>query len=113
MKTHIELKLHNDAESNQPYLDSQDVYAFIGETSKEELEVAYYIDKWCEYLNYHIEHNNEMMFGDTTLARLEGWLTGYNHAKHLEIHQHTDKIEINMRKYFITLEKPRTNGVTI
>ena len=106
MKTIIELKLHKDEEVNSLILDFNDVYKFIGEIDKDDIEVAFYINKWCDYLNYRVYHNEEMCFGDTELARLDGWITGYNHAKKIDVKHFTGRVEIKMRKYSIILHRP-------
>lgn len=104
MKKKIVLELHK--QDNACVLESQDVYQYIGEADKQEIELAFYIDKWCQYLNYYIFHSKEMMFGDAEYARLQGWLDGYEHAKNIHVDHYSDRIEINMRGYRITLKKP-------
>ena len=100
----IILELHRD--HNACTLDYQDIYKYISEETEKEIEFALYIEKWCEYLNYHILNNKEMMFGDTTLAKLEGWITGYNFAKKIEVTHFKDRVEIRMKGFFIILNKP-------
>lgn len=106
MKTNVVLELHNDEELHAVVLDSNDIYEYVSERTIEEVELALYVDKWCTYLNYHILNNREMAFGDVDYARLEGWITGYNHAKKIDVRHFTDRVEIKMRKYFIVLKKP-------
>ena len=104
MKRKIILDLHKD--DHALILESQDVYKYVGENNEQELELAFYIGKWCEYLNYYIFNNKEMSFGDSDYARLEGWLTGYNHAKKIQVNDFKDRVEINTKGYFIILSKP-------
>lgn len=107
MKKRIVLELHK--QDNAYILESQDVFQYIGETDKQEIDLAFYIDKWCQYLNYYIFHSKEMMFGDAEYTRLEGWIDGYNHAKSIQVDYCNDRIEISMRKYHIVLKKPYKN----
>ena len=87
-------------------LDAQDVFQHITEATKEERELAFYLGKWCELLNYYVFHSKELMFGDAEYARLDGWIDGYNHAKAIQIYDHDDRVEIDMKKYHIILNKP-------
>lgn len=105
MKKEITLGLHHKEEYALT-LESQDVFKYISEETKSEIELAFYIDKWCQYLNYYIFHNEEIMFGDAEYARLEGWIDGYNYAKSIDVNDCRDRVEIIMRGYFITLMKP-------
>lgn len=106
----IILELHQS--DNFFTLDFQDIYQYVKEYETADVELAYYIERWCEYLNYPIHHNNEMAFGDVELARLEGWITGYNHAKKINVSHFTDRVEIKMHKHFIILKKPYNNQKT-
>lgn len=100
----IELELHK--EGNVLLLDSQDIYNYVGENTKADLMLAYYIDKWCEYLNYPFLHNDEMKFGDPEKSRLEGWITGYNFAKNVGIKMEKGVVVLRHGKHTITLNKP-------
>ena len=102
----IELELHKCG--NALLLESQDVYEYIGESTESEIMLAYYIDKWCQYLNYHISglHNKEMAFGDTEYEGLCQWITGYNYAKKIDVSHENSAVHIKHGKYKITLNKP-------
>lgn len=102
----IILELHKEENLNSCTLESQDIYKYVGENEEQEIELALYIDKWCQYLNYHILNNKEMAFGDTDLSTLKGWLDGYNFAKKIDVQNFKDRVEIKMRGYFIVLNKP-------
>ena len=104
MAMKITLPLHK--EGNALVLNSQDVYKYLKEDDYKEIELAYYIDKYCEYLNYYIYNNKELAFGDPFIAKLEGWLAGYECAKKAEVTNNKDVIEIKMRGYHIILNKP-------
>ena len=100
----IILDLHK--KKNACILNSQDIYKYVGELDEEDIELAYYINKYCEYLNYHIYNSREILFGDTYYARLEVWLDGYNLAKKYETKNSSGVIEIITKKYHIFLKKP-------
>ena len=102
----IRLDLHK--EENSLVLNSEDVYQYVGEIKKNDIELAYYIDKWCRYLNYYIggEHNREMLFGDTEHTRLGAWLDGYNFAKKYKVEGEKSKITIRTKEYLIILHRP-------
>lgn len=106
MKKEIRLELHKEGDSL--VLDCEDIYKYVGEVEEEDIELAYYIDKWCRYLNYYVggEHNKEMLFGDTTYTRLEAWLDGYNFAKKYEVEYEKNKITIQTKKHSIVLIRP-------
>ena len=104
MAKNITLELHKDG--NWLVLDSQDIYDYIGESTEQEIELAFYIDKWCEYLNYYAYSNKEMKFGDPFISRLEGWLAGYNQAKKIKIEETKEFVKIKMRGYDILLWRP-------
>lgn len=104
MKKKIILELHET--DNAFVLNIQDVYKYIGETSNDEIELAFYLNKWCEFLNYYVFHNKELAFGDEKYARLDGWIDGYNHAKSIHVDDYADRVEIEMKKYRIILSKP-------
>lgn len=48
MKKKILLDLHHEKGTNNLLLDSQDVFNYIGESTKAEMQLFYYLDKWCE-----------------------------------------------------------------
>ena len=106
MLKEIRLDLHK--EGNSLILDCEDIYKYVGEIKENDIELAYYIDKWCKYLNYYIggEHNREMIFGDTEYTRLEAWLDGYNFAKKYDVDYEKSKITIRTKEYLIILAKP-------
>lgn len=101
----ITLDLHKEGDAL--VLNSQDIYNFIGSLTDEEIRLAYYIDKWCQYLNYFLVGNNkEMAFGDVIYARLESWIDGYNFAAKYQVDWHRDRVEIKTKKHLIVLKKP-------
>lgn len=100
----IELDLHK--EGNNLLLNSQDIYKYVGEITEDDIELAYYIDKYCQYLNYYVIHSREVMFGDTEYARLEGWLDGYNCAKKYLVQKRSGGFEIKTELYHIILPTP-------
>lgn len=106
MRKEIKLDLHK--EGNYLILNPEDVYQYVGEIKKKDIEFAYYIDKWCRYLNYYVggEHNREMLFGDIEHTRLEAWLDGYNFAKKYEVDYEKSKIIIHTKEYLIVLIRP-------
>lgn len=100
----IEMGLHQDG--NLLLLDSQDIYEYVGENTAKELEIAYYIDKWCAYLNYPLLHNDDMKFGDTELSRLEGWIDGYNYAKQIRVEREPGNVKLRYGRYHVVLPVP-------
>lgn len=106
IKTKIVLELHKEPENNCCVLNEQDVYQYIGESTSQEIELAMYIQKWCEFLNYSVLNSNEMVFGDPEYAKLEGWISGYNFAKHIEVEETDELVTIKMNKYEVILSKP-------
>ena len=100
----ITLELHK--EGNSLLLNSQDIYEYVGETTDADFVLAYYIDKWCEYLNYPLIHNNEMKFGDPEKTRLEGWLSGFNFAKRVDVKMEGGVVILRYGKHKIILNKP-------
>lgn len=107
MKKKIVLELHKQDDAY--VLESQDMFQYIGEMTNQEVELALYINKWCQYLNYYIFHSKDMMFSDAEYARLEGWLDGYECAKDIHVDNFDDRIEIDMKRYHIILKKPYEN----
>lgn len=104
MTMKIELELHR--EGNLLLLDSNDIYSYIGETTNADLELAYYVDEWCKYLNYPLLHNDDMKFADATYAKMEGWITGYNFAKKIDAKDENGVVVFRHGKHTITLNKP-------
>lgn len=100
----IKLELHRDG--NFLLLDSQDLYKHIPESVESNIRMAYYVDRWCEYLNWPLLHNQEMAFGDPDYARLDGWLTGYSFAKRIEVVENNGFILLRGRGYQIELPRP-------
>lgn len=45
MKKKILLDLHQEKETNNLLLDSQDVFKYIGESTKAEMQLFYYLEK--------------------------------------------------------------------
>lgn len=100
----IELELHKVDDAL--LLESTDIYKYIGEATKQEMMLAYYIDQWCKSLNYPLLHNQEMAFGDPEKAMLDGWIAGYNFAKNIDVSDDQGCVIIHHGKYEITLNKP-------
>lgn len=100
----IVLELHREA--NMLLLESSDIYSFVGETTKADLELALYVAKWCEYLNYPLLHNNDMKFLDADYTKLEGWLDGYSFAKKIDVDERKDAVRFKFGKHNITLNRP-------
>jgi hypothetical protein len=100
----IVLELHREA--NMLLLDSADIYNFVGEESNAELELALYVAKWCEYLNYPFLHNRDMRFTDADCAKLEGWIDGYSFAKKIDVDERNDAVRFKFGKHNITLHQP-------
>ena len=99
----IELELHRDG--NLLVLDSKDIYKYIGEETKADLDFAYYIDQWCQYLNYSM-YNSETAFGSPQKSLLKGWIDGYNFAKKIEPKYEKGFIVFQHGKYSVTLNEP-------
>lgn len=100
----IELELHK--EDDLLLLNSQDIYKYIDESTEEDIRLAYYIDKWCQCLNYPFINNDEMMFGDPFRSGIEGWIAGYNYAKKISVEHKNGVVIIHHKKHTITLNKP-------
>ena len=100
----IVLELHREA--NMLLLESADIYNFVGEETKAELELALYVAKWCEYLNYPFLHNKDMRFPDSDYAKLEGWIDGYSFAKKIDVDERKDAVRFKFGKHNITLHQP-------
>lgn len=105
MKMEIVLDLHRLENTNCMVLDSQDIYKYIGENSKSDIELACYIDKFCQWLNWDIL-NTPTAYGDPDKTELRGWIRGYNYAKSIQMDCYKDRVELNMRGYKVTLYKP-------
>lgn len=93
-------------EENYCVLKSQDVYKYVGESNEKDVELALYTNKWCEYLNYHVFNSKEMLFGDPKFAELEGWISGYNFAKKIEVEHSPSQVVIKTKEYLIILPRP-------
>lgn len=100
----ITLELHK--EGDLLLLNSQDIYKYIGEETEAEIRLAYYIDKWCQSLNYPFINNDEMMFGDPFRTKIDGWIDGYNYAKGIIVEHKGGVVIIHYGKHTITLNKP-------
>lgn len=102
----ITLELHNI--DGQLLLHSSDIYSILPDTTEKEAELNLYIDKWCQYLNRLVTDNKEMAFGNVELARLDGWIKGYETAKGYLSDYLTNKgyVVIAAGKYIIKLAKP-------
>lgn len=107
MKKKITLNLHSEPGTKNMLLDSQEVFDFIGETTDEELQLFYYIDKWCEWLNYYFTHSSTCN-GNIEEVQMRSWLCGYNYAKQIDEQEFEDRYVLTMRKYIVTIYKPKT-----
>lgn len=103
----ITLNVHREKGTNNLLLDSQDVFDFIGETTKAEMQLFCYLDKWCEWLNYYFTHKATCN-GNPDEIQLRAWLQGYNYAKQIDEQEFDDRYVLSMRGYVITLYKPFT-----
>lgn len=100
----IELKLHQDCQFHM--LDVQDAYEHLGETSDREIELAYYISVWVEYLNHPLFHNPDFAFADADYAQLGGWITGYNFAKKINVEEDDTTVRFKYGRDRVILHKP-------
>lgn len=105
MKKKILLDLHHEKGTNNLLLDSQDVFNYIGESTKAEMQLFYYLDKWCEWLNYHFTHSSTCN-GNLEEAQLRAWIGGYNYAKGIDEQEFKDCYILVMRGYEVTIKKP-------
>ena len=105
MKKKILLDLHHEKGTNNLLLDSQDVFNFIGESTKAEMQLFYYLDKWCEWLNYYFTHSSTCN-GNLEEAQLRAWIGGYNYAKGIDEQEFKDCYILVMRGYEVTIKKP-------
>ena len=105
MKVEITLNLHREKGTNNLLLDSQDVFDFIGESTNAEMQLFYYLDRWCEWLNYYFTHSATCN-GNVEEAQLRSWLCGYNYAKRIDEQEFNDRYVLSMRGYLITIYKP-------
>lgn len=105
MKKKILLDLHHEKGTNNLLLDSQDVFNYIGESTKAEMQLFYYIDKWCEWLNYYFTHSSTCN-GNLEEAQLRAWIGGYNYAKGIDEQEFKDCYILVMRGYEVTIKKP-------
>lgn len=105
MKKKILLDLHHEKGTNNLLLDSQDVFNYIGESTKAEMQLFYYLDKWCEWLNYYFTHSSTCN-GNVEEAQLRSWIGGYNYAKGIDEQEFKDCYILVMRGYEVTIKKP-------
>ena len=105
----IELKLHKDCQFHT--LDANDVYDYIGEHSDKDLELAYYVSMWCEYLNHPLFQNPEYAYADAEYARMGGWLTGYNFAKKITVEEDNLYVKFKFGKHKVILNRPYSDKI--
>lgn len=105
MKTEITLDLHKEKGTKYLLLDSQDVFNFISENTNAEMQLFYYLDKWCEWLNYYFTHTSTCN-GNIEEAQLRSWIEGFNYAKRIDEIEYKDRYVLTMRGYIITIYKP-------
>lgn len=105
MKVEITLDLHREKGTNLLLLEHQDVFKFIGENTRAEVELGYYLEKWCDYLNHPLV-NSIPVHGDIKGTELRCWIDGYNYAKHIREEEFHDCYVLIMRGYLVTIKKP-------
>jgi hypothetical protein len=87
-------------------LDVQDAYMYLSETNDRDIELAYYISVWVEYLNHPLFHNPDFAFADADYAQLGGWITGYNFAKKINVEEDDTTIRFKYGRDRVILHKP-------
>lgn len=97
--------MHREKGTDVLLLDSQDAFRFIGETKPQEMEIYYYIEKFCDYLNYPFTHSSTCN-GNPDHSLLRGFIDGYNFAKHADEQEFDDRVVVTMRNFVITFMKP-------
>ena len=107
MKVEITFNLHKEKGTNNFLVDFQDVFEFIGEQTRAEVELGFYLGKWCDWLNYYFTHSPTAN-GNIDEERLRSWIDGYNYAKKIDEQEFHDRYVLSMRGYLITLYKPFT-----
>lgn len=105
MKVEITLNVHKEKGTNNLLLDSQDVFDFIGESTNAEMQLFYYLDRWCEWLNYYFTHTSTCN-GNPEELQMRAWLSGYNYAKRIDEQEFNDRYVLSMRGCVITIYKP-------
>lgn len=105
MKIEITLDLHKEKGTNNLLVDFQDVFHFIGEGTRKEADLGFYLEKWCEWVNYYFTHSATVN-GNIEETQLRSWIDGYNYAKHIDEQKFHDRYVLNMRGYLITIYKP-------
>ncbi len=105
MKKIITLNLHKEKGTKNRLLDSQDVFNFIGENTTAEMQLFFYLDKWCEWLNYYFTHKATCN-GNIEEAQLRSWINGYNYAKQIDEQEFDDRYVLVMRGFVVTIFKP-------
>lgn len=105
MKVEITLNVHREKGTNLLLLEHQDVFDFIGEDTRAEVELGYYLEKWCDYLNHYLV-NSVPAHGDIKGTELRSWIDGYNFAKHIREEEFNDCYVLSMRGYLVTIYKP-------
>ena len=105
MKKEILLDLHHEKGTNNLLLDSQDVFDYIGESTKAEIQLFCYLDKWCEWLNYYFTHSATRN-GNLEEAKLRAWIDGYNYAKGIDEQELDSSYLLVMKGYRIVIRKP-------
>lgn len=102
----IKLELHYDKELEACLLDEQDMYLFIGENTKKEVEIGYYITQLCHYLNYPFFKNPDMAFDDGKEWFLKGWINGANYAYHHNVDSDDGNLIVKGKGYKIIAPEP-------
>lgn len=108
MKIKIILKVHPAKGASYSLLEHQDIYEFIGESTVEEIDLAFYISKWCDWLNHYVT-DSVPVHGDIKGTELRSWIQGYNYAKHVDETEFSDSYVLSMKGYLITIYKPYTH----
>lgn len=102
-----EIHLYLKKEHNALLLNNQDICKFINENDENDVKLAAYISKLCDYLNCKITGNANTSFNDIDHAKLSGWLTGYETAMGYEVLCETDTITVRTENHVIVLDKPK------
>lgn len=110
MKKKIELIAKREVGSNLYLLDSQDIFDYVGEEKREDIQLYYYLDKWCDYLNYPFMHSYTA-YGNPDESLLRGFIDGFNYAKSIREEQTDTHYYLSMRGYEIKIEKPYSREV--
>ncbi len=102
----MEIKLELHKTGNLLLLEEQDIYGFVSENTKKEIDLAMFLGKVIEFLNYPLLHNTEMSFDDGYYKELSGWINGFSYAHHITFDEIGSVENITFSKFRITVPKP-------